>query len=662
MSHKPVSAFKPGAAACGLLLVLLPAWAAGAPPARHSLRSPDGRIEIVIRLEERLRYDVSLRERPLLAGATLGMDVDHRLLGREPQLLKAQPSQVDRELEPPVHQKSARLRERYNQLRLELRGGYAVSFRAYNEGIAYRFETALGPKPVTVYSEEVGLAFAGAERAYFPKEDGFQSHNERHFLPLAFKEIGPEALASVPVVVEAPGGVKLAIADADVDDYPGLWFKGTGGSALAGTFPPYPLEEKLEHDRDLRVVKAADYIAVTPGTRTFPWRVVGIAERDGDLLTNAMVYLLGKPSQLADTSWIRPGKVAWDWWNACSLHGVDFKSGVNTRTYQAFIDFAARYQLEYVILDEGWYPLGNLLQVVPDIDMEALTAYARQKNVGIILWVVWKTLDDQLEPALERFDKWGIKGLKVDFMQRDDQKVMQFYQKVAREAARHKLLLDFHGAIRPATLTRTWPNVLTTEGVLGLEQSKWSTKSDPEHDVTIPFTRMFVGPMDYTPGAMVNGSKKNFAPVFEQPMSMGTRCHQLGMYVVYESPLEMLADSPSNYLEQPDAMSFLGPVPSVWDETRVLDARLGDYVLVARRWGSDWYVGAMTDWTARELDLDLAFLPPGRFELDAFEDGPNAGRYGSDYRRVKSAVTRETRLKLRLAEGGGWAGRLSPRD
>ena len=309
-------------------------------------------------------------------------------------------------------------------------------------------------------------------------------------------------------------------------------------------------------------------------------------------------------------------------------------------------------------MDEGWYKLGNVLEVVPEMNIEELVAYGRQKNVGIILWVVWKTLDDQLEPALNQFEKWGIKGIKVDFMQRDDQPVVNFYYKVCREAAKRKMLVDYHGAQRSVTMTRTWPNLISNEGVKGLEWSKWSADANPEHNVTLPFTRMFLGPMDYTPGAMVNASKKNFAQVFESPMSLGTRCHQLAMYVVYESPLQMLADNPSYYLREPEAMEFLAAVPAVWDETKVLAAKMGDYVVVARRRGRDWYVGAMTDWTARELEIDFSFLPAGSFQMEAYQDGVNADRYGSDYKKVTSQVNKTTKLRIKLAEGGGWAARI----
>jgi alpha-glucosidase len=640
-------------------MIALASPPAGRAAQGYSLTSPDGRLEVRVRAADRLRYDVLLRGKPLLLDSTLSLDVDGTTLGLGPKVRSANRGRVDRTIRPPVARRAAVLPERYNELRLDLRGGYAVSFRAYDEGVAYRFETALKATEVHVASEEVGLRFAGDWAVYFPEEESFFSHNERHFVRKMLKELSPDTLGSIPAVVDADG-VKIAVTDADVEDYPGLWFKGTGERALTGTFPPFPLEEKLERDRDFRVVKAAGYIAATGGTRTYPWRVLGIAEKDADLLTSSLVYLLASPSRVEDTSWIRPGKVAWDWWNANNVYGVDFKSGVNTATYEYYIDFASRYGLQYVILDEGWYELGDLLSVVPEIDMPELLDYAKAKNVGIIPWVVWKTLDDQFEPAMAQFERWGVKGLKVDFMQRDDQKVVQFYYRVCREAARRKMLVDFHGAIRPATMTRTWPNLISAEGVLGLEQSKWSTKSGPEHNVTIPFARMFVGPMDYTPGAMRNASENSFAPVFEQPMSLGTRCQQLAMYVVYESPLQMLADTPSSYLREPEIMEFLGPVPTVWDETRVLDTRLGDFVVVARRHGRDWWLGAMTDWTARDLEVPLDFLPEGSFAVDAWQDGVNADRWASDYKRVRLTATRASRVKIHLAPGGGWAAHVSP--
>jgi len=643
-----------------LLLALMFLAERAAAQGTYSVFSPNKQIELRIRLGEKIQYDALFKGTVLLENSTLSINIDRNTLGLKPKVKASKERGYDSMLQPVVRQKFAKIREHYNELRLDMEGNYAVVFRAYDEGTAYRLETSLPQKEVKVYSEEVSLNFAGDYNVYYPQEESFFSHNERKYLPIKLSQIAPTAIASLPAVVDAPNGVKIAVADSDIEDYPGLWLHGTNGNALAATFPPYPLKETLEKDRDFKVTEAADYIAVTRGRRTYPWRLLGIAEKDGDLITNQLVWLLAKPSQVHDTSWIRPGKVAWDWWNANNIYGVDFKSGVNTQTYKYYIDFAYKYGLQYIILDEGWYKLGNVLDVVPEINMEELSAYARQKNVGIILWVVWKTLDDQFQPALDQFEKWGIKGIKVDFMQRDDQPLINFYHKVCRETAGRKMLVDFHGSQKPATMTRTWPNLISTEGVRGMEWSKWSADAEPGHNLTLPFTRMFLGPMDYTPGAMLNATKKTFAPIHEQPMALGTRCHQLAMYVVFESPLQMLADSPSNYLREPKAMEFLASVPTVWDETRVLDARLGEYVLVARRKDRDWYVGAMTNWTGRDLEVDFSFLPTGNFWLEAYQDGANADRYASDYKKTKTQISNAKKLKITLAPGGGWAASIHP--
>jgi alpha-glucosidase len=624
----------------------------------YDLKSPDDRIQVRIRTAGQIRYDVVLKGKAILENSTISLDVEHKKLGIQPKVVDTKQRSNDQVVEPVVRQKFAKIRDHYNELRLNLDGGYSVVFRAYDEGVAYRFETSLSQAQVKVYGEESVFNFPSNFVVYYPQEDSFYSHNERKYLPQHLSEIAPAFLGTLPAIVDIGDGAKVAIAESDVDNYPGLWLHGTGGPALAATFPPYPLKEKLTSDRDYRVVESADYIASTSGKRTYPWRVIGIADKDGDLLTNEIVYLLQKPSQVQDTSWIKPGKVAWDWWNANNVYGVDFKAGVNTATYKYYIDFAAKYGIPYIILDEGWYKLGNVLEVVSEINMDDLAAYAKQKNVGLILWVVWKTLDDQLIPALDQFQKWGVKGIKVDFMQRSDQLLIDYFYKVSQECAKRKMLVDFHGDQKPASMTRTWPNLISTEGVRGMEWSKWSAESEPEHNVTLPFTRMFLGPMDYTPGAMRNATKETFAASHGQPMALGTRCHQLGMYVVFESPLQMLSDSPSNYLHEPEAMEFLAAVPTEWDETRVLDARIADYVVVARRNGHDWYIGAMNDWTVRDLEIDLSFLPDGNFTMDAYQDGVNADRNASDYKKTTMQVSRTTKRKLSLASGGGWAARI----
>jgi alpha-glucosidase len=626
----------------------------------YDLQSPNNRVELRIRTEKGIRYDVLLDGRAILQDCTLSLDVDHKKLGAEAKVVKRKESSLDRILEPVVRQKFAKIRENYKELHLDMDGGYGVTFRAFNDGAAYRLETSLPQAEVKIYGEEMNLNFPRNYIVYYPEEESFFSHNERKYLPRRLSAIEPAFIATLPAVVDVEQGAKVAIAESDVEQYPGLWLRGTSRNGLAATFPPYPLKERLVGDSDVRVVEAADYIAVTKGTRTFPWRIIGIAERDADLLTNELTWLLAKPSEVQDTSWIKAGKVAWDWWNDWNVYGVDFKAGINTATYKYYIDFAAKYGIPYFLLDAGWYRNGDVLDVVPEVNMEEVTAYAKEKNVRLILWVLWNKLDDQLEKALDQYAKWGIAGIKVDFMQRSDQKLIDYYHKVSRETAKRKMLLDFHGDQKPATMSRTWPNLIGTEGVRGMEWDKWSAETDPDHDVTLPFTRMLLGPMDYTPGAMLNAQKNDFRAIGHRPMSQGTRCHQLAMYVVFAAPLQMLSDSPSNYLREPEAMEFLAPVPSEWDDTKVLDGKIAQYVAVARRSGKDWYVGAMTNWSPRELEIDFSFLPEGNFTLQAYEDGVNADRMGSDYKMMKSQVNRGTKLKIKLAPGGGWAGRITP--
>jgi alpha-glucosidase len=631
----------------------------GVAQSSYDLKSPDGRIELRIRTAGQVRYDVLLSGTALLENSTLTLNVEHRTFGVEPKVVIAKQRGHDEVVEPIVHQQSAKIRDHYNELKLTMDGGYALTFRAYNEGVAYRFETSLPDKQIKVYGENADFNFPNNFVVYYPQEDSFYSHNERKYLPQHLNEIVPTFIATLPAVVDVGRGAKLAIAESDLSDYPGLWLRGGAPQfTLHATFPSYPLKEQQTSDRDYKPVEVADYIAVTSGTRTFPWRVLGIVDRDADLITNQFVYLLESLSRLDDTSWIHPGKVAWDWWNDWNISGVDFHAGINTNTYKYYVDFASKYGIPYIILDDGWYKLGNLLDVTPDLNMDELIAYAKQKNVGLILWASWKTLDDQLIPALDQFEKWGIKGIKVDFMQRSDQIMVNYFEKVCREAAKRHMLVDFHGDQKPAVMMRTWPNLVNTEGVRGMEWSKWSWESEPAHNVSLPFTRMFLGPMDFTPGAMRNATRKTFAPINSQPMAMGTRCQQLAMYVIYEAPLQMLSDSPSNYLREPEAMEFLAAVPTVWDETRVLDAKISQYVLLARRNASDWYVGAMTDWTPRDLEVDFSFLPEGNFNMESYEDGVNADRNASDYTKSEQQVTRTTKLKIHLAPGGGFAARV----
>ena len=625
----------------------------------QTVSSPNGALVVTVGTSPALNYSVSLRGRPIILPSEIGLAMaGGEVLGTDAAVLQSPPPQsIDRVLRPVAPTKRAEIRDRFNECRFDFRGDYSLVVRAYDDGVAYRFALRRSGE-ITIASEQATFRFPGDPLVYFPEETSLISHQERLYKKLRVSEIKDGQFSGLPILVAAEGGPKVAITESDLSDYPGMDLKPGPRGSLVGMFPAYPLKTQMDRDRTENVVARADYIARTKGTRDFPWRAIVIAEQDGALLDTDIVYRLASPTTMTDTSWIRPGKVAWDWWNYNNIYGVPFRAGVNTETYKHYIDFAAENGLEYVILDEGWYELGNLLKVVPAIDMDALSAYAKQKNVGLIMWVVWKTLDEQMQPALDQFVRWGVKGIKVDFMQREDQWMVNYYERVAREAASRKLLVDFHGAYKPTGLYRTWPNVVTSEGVLGLEHDKWSADSSPDHTATFPFIRMLAGPVDYTPGAMLNATKADFKPIFNRPMSQGTRCQQLAMYIVLESPVQMLADSPSNYRKEPESLAFISKVPTVWDDTRILSAAVGEHMLIARRKGSDWYVGAMTNWTPRDLTLDLAFLGPGSYDAEIFADGPNADRAAVDYSRSQRRVTAAEKLTVHLAPGGGFAARF----
>ena len=627
----------------------------------YTVDSPDQHISVTIDTGTELTYSVTVDGRLVLRPSPISIALDTgRVLGKPAKPTGSNTRSVDQRLRPVLRIKRAEVRDYYNERRIDFEGGYSLVVRVFNDGVAYRFTTRL-PGEITVKDEQVTFRFADDGLVFFPEETSLLSHQERLYVKARISEIAAPRFASLPTLVAVPDGPKVAITEADLLDYAGMDLtRDDVPNAFRGLFPKYPVQVQLRRDRNEEVVERADFIAKTRGTREFPWRVLAIASDDRQLIENDIVFRLASENTLADTSWIRPGKVAWDWWNANNIYGVPFRAGINTETYKYYIDFAAAHKIEYVILDEGWYKLGDLMSIVPAIDMNALVTHAREKNVGLILWVIWKTLDLQMQPALDQFEKWGIKGIKVDFMQREDQWMVNFYERTAREAARRKLLVDFHGAYKPTGLYRTFPNVLTSEGVKGLENSKWGEEASPDNAVTWPFIRMLAGPADYTPGAMINATKADFKAIYNRPMSQGTRCQQLAMYVVYESPLQMLSDSLSNYLKEPESLEFLSAVPTVWDETRVLDARLGEYILLARRNGREWYAGAMTNWTARDVEVDLSFLGSGAFRADIYRDGPNADRAAVDYRREAIPVSAASRLKIHLAPGGGWAARITP--
>ena len=628
----------------------------------YELQSPDHTIKMVISIDDQVQYSVIVDGEMIIKPSYVSMKLNDQVLGMNSKVSRIFKNSVDEKIKPVVQEKFKVIRDHYNELTIAFKKNYSLVFRAYDNGVAYRFETNIKGK-IEIVSEEVTFNFADGNSIYFPEEHEFQSHNERKYLHMQLDTMSSGRLASLPVLI-ATKGPKVLIAESALKDYPGMWVKTGEKNTLNATFPKYALEDQFKgkSDRNVIVTKKANYIAKVDGKRTFPWRILAIAKEDADLITNQLVYQLGEKQQIKDTSWIKPGKVAWDWWNALNVYGVDFESGVNTETYKYFIDFASKFGLEYIILDEGWYKLGNLMEVVPEIDMEEIIAYGKQKNVGIILWVVWKTLDDQLEEAMNQFEKWGVKGIKVDFMQRDDQSIVNYYWKIAEEAAKRKMLVDFHGAYKPAGIRRAYPNVITREGVKGLENNKWSKDITPTHNLTIPFIRMVPGPMDYTPGAMLNAQPRDFQVNWNRPMSMGTRAHQIAQYVIYESPLQMLADNPTNYLAELESTEFISRIPTEWDDTKVLEAKVGEYLVIARKRGNNWYIGGMTNEKAREFTIDFSFLDNKEYTTDLIKDGINAVKYAGDYTKETRTINKNTSLKIKLVNSGGWSAILVPKS
>ncbi len=622
--------------------------------------SPDKKIKLIVSVTDSIRYELLYNQGQLISPSTVSLKTDF-LKNKPFKISNTETKSVNQILSPVVRQKNKTIKDQYNELQLYSKEKIALIWRVYNNGIAWRW-VVKDNRDYKIIKEIASFGFQNTDTSWYPLEDSFYSHNERTYKNLPLSEIGQNQLASLPALFSVKNGVKLLITESDLFNYAGMWIKGDGKGKISGVFPHYPKQKEITSDRDEKILSREDFIAKCNHPQEFPWRIIMIAPNDADLLSNQLVYQLASPSK-GDFSWVQPGKVSWDWWNANNIFHVDFKAGINNDTYKYYIDFAAKYGLKYIVLDEGWSDTKDLLKTVPDINVQELCDYGKGKGVGVILWTTWLTLDQQLDKALDQFEKWGIKGIKVDFMQRDDQNMVNFYERVAKAAVQKKMLVDFHGAYKPTGMYRTYPNVITSEGVFGLENSKWDPQKriSPDHNVTLPFIRMVAGPMDYTPGAMLNAQKDSWAPIFNCPMSLGTRCHQLAMYVVFESPLEMLADSPTHYYAEPECMKFLKSVPSVWDTTIPLQAKVGEYVVIARKAANDnWYIGGMTNWTERDLNLNLSFLSSGKYNIQIWQDGINADRNAQDFKVIRSAVDNTSSLKVHLAPGGGVAAIISP--
>lgn len=654
-----------------VLLLFILACFSGKAQKQEKLSSPDGKIEITVTLSDFLTWSVTHEGQTILSPSPISLKINsEKSWGHRPMLQKASKKTVDNFITSPFYKKT-QVRDQYNQLDLKFKGDWGLVFRAYNDGVAYRFQN-FSSKPFTIEAENATFNFEKDYTAFVPYvrgrkgnesfESQFFNSFENTYTHQPLSALDKGRLMFLPLVVEIENGKKVLLTEADLEGYPGMYLNtASGNHSLKGVFAPYPkTTQQGGHNMLQRLVTSREpFIAKVNGKRDFPWRVAVISTKDVQLTASDMVYRLASPSRIGDITWIKPGKVAWEWWNDWNIDGVDFVSGINNETYKYYIDFASENGIEYVILDEGWAVnrKADMFEIIPEINIKELVDYAADRNVGIILWAGYEAFNKDMENICRHYSEMGVKGFKVDFMDRDDQEMVDFVYKAAETTANYNMLLDLHGVYKPTGLQRTYPNVLNFEGVHGLESVKWSPESVDlvTYDVTIPFIRMVAGPMDYTQGAMRNAAKGKFASVYSEPMSQGTRVHQLAMYIVFDSPLNMLCDNPSNYKREKECLDFIAGIPVTWDETRILDGQIAEYIVTARRKGNDWYIGGLTNWSPREITLDLSFLPASVSEVTLFRDGVNAHRAGRDYKKETFRLSPDKKLTIKMAPGGGFA-------
>ncbi len=639
----------------------------------YTLCSPNGKLEVTIETEGKLSYAVKRDGKEVVAPSQIGLKIyEGAMLGEACRVRRAMRTTVNEVIVPYFYFRSE-IKDHYNALRLDFAEKFSVEFRAYDDAVAYRFVTAFKDDFI-VENEIAEFVFSADNKAFIPynnltgtRKDKYFTSFEQHYTYDNLTSMSKEQLAFTPVAVES-AGYKVCIAESNVEHYPGMFVGNpTGATRLQGIFAPLPNEVVVGGHNKLQGIVASrkPYIAECRAKSKLPWRIVVVAERDAELLDCDIVYRLAAPSRLADVSWIKPGKVAWEWWNHWGIKGVPFEAGVNTDTYKYYVDFAAKNGIEYVILDEGWAVkyANDLMQIVPEIDLKEIIRHAKSKGVEIILWAGYNAIARDIEGVCRHYAEMGVKGFKVDFLDRDDQQMIDFMFELAKVAAEHKLMIDYHGCPKPMGLNRTYPNVINFEGVLGLENVKFAkTKRNnvdlAEYDVTMPYLRMLAGPIDYTQGAMRNASKRNFRIVNEEPMSMGTRSRQLAMYAIFYSPFSMLCDSPSLYEREQESVDFISAAPTVWDQTIALDGEMREYIAMARRSGKEWYVGVISSWKPRDLDLDLSFLGEGDFQAEIFRDGANSHRIASDYVHETIDIPSSRKIKIHLAPAGGYAMRI----
>jgi len=660
----------------GLILIsalLLSITGAAASEVGYTVASPDGHIKVVVTVGTELYFTAYYNDIHLTASSIISMTANGRLHGQACEVWTTREKRVDNMVASPLY-KSSKIQESYNETAIWLRGGFGVVFRAYNEGFAYRFFNYKLQSGDVINNESLNLRFDKDYVALVPystsESKPYKTSFENRYTEGPISEFSDALIAFSPILVKLDDGLRMVVTEADLQSYPGMFFqKGNdnGMASLQSTFAQIPDKLSIGKVRCEEVVESySSDIAEIHKNATkqapifFPWRAFAVSTSDAGLLSNNLVYLLGEPSRIADPTWVKPGKIAWDWWNDWSLTGVDFKAGINTETYKYYIDFAASHGIEYVVLDEGWSPSadGDIMKVLPELDLPELVKYADNKGVGLILWAVAYTLDKKLDEACDYYSKMGIKGFKVDFINRDDQKAVERNWRIASTAAKYRLMVDFHGMYKPAGFNRTYPNVINFEGIWGLEQMKWSTDDMVTFDVTFPYIRMVSGPVDYTQGATRNMTRDEFVPNWSHPASQGTRSRQVAEYVIFDSPLVMLCDSPSAYMKEEEMVDFITAIPTVWDETRGLQGEIGRYIVTARRSGERWFIGGMTDWNERDITLDLSFTGRSKVKATIFRDGVNSDKTPSDYKCETVDIDTSVPYTIHLSPGGGFAVRI----
>ncbi len=645
----------------------------------YTVVSPDKLVTIKVETGKTLTWSVLQGSEVVVEPSAIGLDIEGAKVqpGVNPKVKKASRRSVNDVLHPVVPTKFSDVKDNFNELTLKMAGDYSVQFRAYDNGAAYRFVISR-PGKMTVNNETVEMNMPDGTTAYwpvYPMRHNYMSSQESLFKQMPLDSVKTDNPAYLPVYMQTPSGTRVVVTEAGVDDYSNLFLEADGTFDLNGVFPKIIKDKRMKKpeegwgsDRTEVVLDLQPYMAVTDGSRELPWRIVMTGRDDAGLLENYLAWQLSGESVVDDASWVKPGRISWDWWSNLNIYGpdVDFEAGVNTATYKKFIDFAAKHGFEYILLDEGWSAsTSDIKHYKPEVNIEELVKYGDERGVGLVIWALWNPLAEDIEGTLDIYRDWGVKGIKIDFMDRSDQEMVNFYDAVGKAAADRHLVVDFHGAYKPSGMQRKYPNILTFEGVLGNEYNKgegtgWNAAVTPDHNLMLPFIRNLAGPMDFTPGSVLNTTREDYAGNWGHPMTLGTRAHQAAMFVVFESPLQMICDSPSNYDNAPGYAEFLSKIPVTWDETIGIKAEIGDYLLMARRKGDKWYIAAMTDWTPRDLKLSLNFLPAGKWSMESMSDGSNAHRQATDHKFETKTVSSGETLNLHLAPGGGWVAILTP--